>query len=466
MLFDSALWIVTTQAAAAMAAAMANQFDISSYAPEDVITRDVCIIGGGATGTYASINLKDRGQTVVVVEKEAILGGHTNTYTDPETGKKIDYGVHSYSNYSVVRDFFARFDIPLSKYTFGAKHQAFVDLQTGEQFPEFKPSFDFSAYSAQLAKYPYLPTSWTLPEMVPEDLLLPFRDFITKYSLQDIAFTIWEYSWGCGDILGQPTVYMLKAVDQPFVEGLEQGLLTTARRNNHEIYEKALEELGSDALVSSTVSAAQRNEDEKVKLVVQTPKGKKLVVASKVVVTMPPKIENMQTLGLDSQEKAIFEQFDNSAWYVFVVTDTGLPVGYSFQNVRPSSDSTFKIPPLPGMYNLNPTPVDGIFAGWYGGPNAVSMEDAKSDILRSIVRLRDEFGVSSTETPRFLACNSHTPFQLTVPTDAIRDGFYESLEGLQGHRNTWYTGAAFLSHHAGPLWNYTHELLPSIVDAA
>ncbi|KAA8651009.1 hypothetical protein EYZ11_004300 [Aspergillus tanneri] len=459
MLFSSALWMAATL----VGAALADQFDTSNYAPEDVISRDVCIIGGGSTGTYATINLKDRGQTVVVVEKESVLGGHTNTYTDPKTGTKIDYGVRSYSNYSVVRDFFARFDVPLTEYTFDAEHQVFVDFQTGQNFPKFNASFDFLAYIAQLAKYPYLSTSWSLPDPVPEDLLLPFRDFITKYSLQDIAFTIWEYSWGCGDILEQPTVYILKAVDQPFVEGLEQGLLTTARLNNHEIYDKALEELGSDALVSSTVSAAQRTEGEKVKLVVQTPNGKKLVVASKVVVTMPPKIENMQPLGLDSQEESIFQQFDNSAWYVFVVTDTGLPVGYSFQNVRPSSHSTFKIPPLPGMYNLNPTPVDGIFAGWYGGPNAVSQEDAKSDILRSIAHVRKGLNIFTTDKTRFLACDSHTPFQLTVPADAIRNGFYHDLEGLQGHRNTWYTGAAFLSHHAGALWNYTHQLLPSIV---
>lgn len=450
--------------AISVASGLGNQFDPSNYASKDVIKRDVAIVGGGSTGTYATIDLKDNGQTVILVEKEDVLGGHTNTYTDPKTGKKIDYGVHSYNNYTVVRDFFGRFDIPLGDYSFDAKHQAFVDFAKGKNYPNFKPSFNFTAYSKQLDKYPYLPVSWSLPETVPEDLLLPFGEFIKKYSLQDVAFTVWEYSWGCGDILGQPTVYMLKAVDQAFVKGLEEGLLTTARLNNHEVYEKALEELGSDALVSSTVSAAQRNEDDKVKLVVQTPKGKKLVIASKVVVTIPPKIENMKPFDLDSQESSIFKQFDNSAWYVFVITDTGLPVGYSFQNARPPSKSTFGIPPLPGMYNLNPTPVDGIFAGWYGGPNGVTKEDAKSHILKDISRLRKEFNVTTNDTPRFLACNSHTPFQLTVPTNAIRDGFYSDLEGLQGHRNTWYTGAAFLSHHAGALWNYTHNLVPKIID--
>ena len=76
----------------------ASHFDPSNYASDHVITRDVAIIGGGATGTYAAINLKLLGDSVVVVEKENILGGHTNTYTDPSTGVNVDYGVQAFWN--------------------------------------------------------------------------------------------------------------------------------------------------------------------------------------------------------------------------------------------------------------------------------------------------------------------------------------------------------------------------------
>ena len=49
------------------------------YKPEDIITRDVCIIGGGSTGTYSAIRLRDMGKSVVVVEKKDVLGGHTSS---------------------------------------------------------------------------------------------------------------------------------------------------------------------------------------------------------------------------------------------------------------------------------------------------------------------------------------------------------------------------------------------------
>jgi monoamine oxidase len=57
------------------------------------IERDVCIIGGGAAGTYAALGLRDRGRSVVVVEKSERLGGHCETFRDPASGAAIDIGV-------------------------------------------------------------------------------------------------------------------------------------------------------------------------------------------------------------------------------------------------------------------------------------------------------------------------------------------------------------------------------------
>jgi heterodisulfide reductase subunit A-like polyferredoxin len=56
------------------------------FAAQDIITRDVCIIGGGATGTYSAVRLReDFNKSIVIVEKTGRLGGHTETYIDPIT---------------------------------------------------------------------------------------------------------------------------------------------------------------------------------------------------------------------------------------------------------------------------------------------------------------------------------------------------------------------------------------------
>ncbi|KAA8649943.1 hypothetical protein EYZ11_001011 [Aspergillus tanneri] len=443
-----------------------DKFDAANYVKDDVIIRDIVIVGGGSTGTFAALSLLDLGQRIVMVEQEPRLGGHTIVYTEPKTGTKIDYGVQSYLNSSVVRDFFGRFKIPLTRFSLNANATVYADFETGEVFTDFEPGFNLEAYSAQVEKYPYLLTSWDLPDPVPEDLLLPFGEFITKYSLQDVAYTIWTRSRGSGNILSQPTVYILKSFGAPCIRGLREGTLVTAHHDNSEIYDKALEELGPDALVSSTVIESQRSIDG-VRLIVQTPHGIKLIIASKALVSIPPTLENMRPFSLDDHEESRFGRFNSSASYVALVTETGLPSGYQFFNTG-DSNRTFRIPTLPALYNLNPTVVDGIFSTWYGGLKATSEADVKAEISASINRLRKALRRSNNTQDdnheiRFLAYKSHTPMHFTVPTEDIGAGFYRELQALQGHRNTWYTGAAFLSQHAGPLWNFTQDLMSAVL---
>ena len=95
------------------AALPAAEIDPDSVAADAIITRDVAVIGGGATGTYAAIRLRDLGKSVVVVETNDRLGGHTHTYTDPGTGGKVDIGVIVWHDLPIVHQWFGRFGVPL-----------------------------------------------------------------------------------------------------------------------------------------------------------------------------------------------------------------------------------------------------------------------------------------------------------------------------------------------------------------
>jgi flavin-dependent dehydrogenase len=100
----------------AVAAALPSQysdFKLEDYNFTDVITRDVCIVGGGSTGTYAAIRLLDLGKSVVVVEHKDRMGGHTQTYTDPQTGRPVEIGVLEFHNLDIVKNYFKHFNIPL-----------------------------------------------------------------------------------------------------------------------------------------------------------------------------------------------------------------------------------------------------------------------------------------------------------------------------------------------------------------
>jgi hypothetical protein len=183
-----------------------HPIDTSKYEREDIITRDVAIIGGGSAGTYSAVRLGDFNKSVVLVEIKGRLGGHTETYIDPATQIPVDYGVEIFHNLSVVTNYFVRFNVPLAKDNFPSVPTQWVDFGNGQNISTytFVNTTAFARalilYVAQLQNYPDLDKGFFLPNPVPEDLLMPFGDFVTKYSLEATVYTIFQYTQSMGDI--------------------------------------------------------------------------------------------------------------------------------------------------------------------------------------------------------------------------------------------------------------------------
>jgi len=171
----------------------------------------------------------------------------------------------------------------------------YANFQTGQQVTGVEASNNYTAYAAQLAKYPYLLYSWNLPSPVPSDLLLPFAEFIAKYDLQDVAYSLFQDGEGFDNFLNELTINIFKLVDESFLDAAAPGgSIVPPNHDNGAIYTQAAAQLGSDVLLSSTVVDAQRpsNGSSGVSLVVQTPSGKKLIQASKLLISIPPLLDN------------------------------------------------------------------------------------------------------------------------------------------------------------------------------
>ena len=268
--------------------------DISS---KDRLEVDVCVIGGGAAGTYAAIKAKDLSKSVAVVEQHDRLGGHTKTYVDPISKKVIELGVAEYEDTPIVRAFFKRFDVPLYtfNYTIPGVTSEYADFSTG--LPATPKQGDllgaWNALQAQVAKYPSLFYSLDdVPFPVPADLLLPFGQFITKYNLQDAVPYLSLYGEGWGNFVTLPTLLAIKYFSPDFFSPASlsgEGPGALAAKDNSLIYEKATQELGSHVFLNSKVVSMDRSDPNVVTIKVQTPSGNKYIRAKKLISAIPPR---------------------------------------------------------------------------------------------------------------------------------------------------------------------------------
>ncbi|KAI1342496.1 hypothetical protein F5Y15DRAFT_413002 [Xylariaceae sp. FL0016] len=441
---------------------------------QDTITRDVAVIGGGASGTYAAIALRDANFTVAVVEKSQQLGGHTHTYTDPSSGKPVDYGVSGLGNTDTAKDYLARLGITTTVADYGVGNFSFFDFESGEHNPFYvmqDPTAALKRFVGQLAQYPYLNISYDLPEDVPDDLLIPFGDFIQKHDLGDAFLPLNLWAMGFGDILEIPSLYILQRFNGGLIRAITgNGLLFPSDFNISSIYDRAAQILGDDVFFGSSISAATRDADPDghINLTVDTGACEKTLKVKRLIVTIPPLIGNdyLGPFDLDTTEKNVFSKFKYFQYFAAAVREPAIPAGLSIQNVSPGNMSTpYFYPDFPSAYYFFKTPAPDVYITAYGGleNGNLTEDEARQAIEDAMQRLRNggDYNTTTTEPFELVAFANHSPHQLHVCVDDIKAGFYKDLYALQGHLNTWWTGAAFVAHDSEKLWEYTAEVFGS-----
>ncbi|KAF7898098.1 hypothetical protein EAF00_004544 [Botryotinia globosa] len=435
-----------------------------TYHNVEYVERDVVVIGGGSSGTYAAIGLLDAGKTVAVIDNKSRMGGHTETYTDPATGISDDYGVIIFHNIELVKNYAARLNITLAAAdtTEYVKSSVYADFRTGLENSTFTTA-DFTAglmlYMEQLAKYPYLENGYDLPNPVPEDLLLTFGEFAVKYNFGDqfLGF-MFNFAQGLGDLLSKPTLYVLKNFGTGVIECFTTGFLATSAQDNSLLYKSAQEIIGDDSVfLSATIVSVDRSGD-RAHVLISTPSGYRFINAQKLVFSITPQINNLAGWDLSTSEKTLFSQFNNSGYYVGVFGNTGLPTGISVVNI--ADNTTYGFPPLPAAYAISPTAIPDVFNLYYGSAVSISDDEVRAAMYGELERL--QITGMTKSTPELLAYSRHTPFELWVPAEAIAAGFYSDLYALQGQRNTFYTGSAFHVQDSTMLWQFTEALLSNI----
>jgi hypothetical protein len=455
---------VAASSAAAAAAAKLTGRNAWASAPTQ-IQRDVCVLGGGSAGTYAAIRLRNLGKSVVVLEKESRLGGHAQTII--VNNLPINIGVQVFEGQNpLVTSYCSQLNVPLVPAPLGgAPPAANVDFRTGASVAITPPSpaalgTALGTYLQVLqTQFPYLDSGFNLPNPVPADLLLPFGNFVTKYGLDPLVPSAFEFTQGVGDLFGDPALYVLKNFSLSVVGAVATDSFVAVPTGTASLYDAAAASLGSDAVVNAQIVAAVRGGNG-VEVLADTPNGPVLVKAGKLVVAFPPTLVNLATLIPDAREVSLFSRFRANYYATSLVQVSGLAPGVGVNNV--AANTRDNLPPLPGLYGLQPTLVPGYYVALYGNTSWLPDDVVKADIVASIQRLAASGTFPGMTFGGMSAFSSHAPFEMMVSASDVAAGFYTQLNALQGHNRTFYTGAAFQTNDSSLIWRFTEELLPQI----
>ncbi|WP_250031434.1 FAD-dependent oxidoreductase [Paractinoplanes maris] len=436
---------------------------LSGASKPRVIKRDVCVLGGGSAGTYAAVRLGELGSSVVVVEANDRLGGHTETYHDPATGGTIDFGVVVFEDEPLVRDYFGKFDVDLVRIAEGGGGggtTTYVDFRTGRTVDYNQPPpVALPAYFQDISRFGPIDTVIDLPDPVPAELVAPFADYVAKHDFGSVVPFVFNYGQGIGDVLGLPALYAINTFGLGVTRNiLNASYLTTAARDNSLIYERATDRLGDDALLSTRALRIERSRSG-VRVWVTGPGGPSVIEARKLLITIPPLVRNLGAVDLDNTERAVFGKFVSGAYYTSVVRLSGLPAGVGLDNV--AAETPYQLPPLPGLYSVAPTAVPGLYNVKYGSPAPLADAVVRREIRAGIERVAAA-GTYPVRFEGFAVYKSHTPFELHVGPRDIAGGFYRRLNALQGRNSTYWSGAAWHSHNSTRIWTGLERLLPSI----
>lgn len=474
MLFNTISLTLFASAVSARPSDAWQTFGSYKFSKADVIQRDVAIVGGGSSGTYSALSLKDKNISSIVIEAKDRIGGHTETYIDPVTGAPIDYGVLIFHNDDIVKKYFGRFNIPLITVnpSANAVGSATYDYKSGnlvtpKQYTQQEVGAALQKYAQVIAQWPQLDAGMFLPEPVPEDLTLPMGAFAAKYGIEAAIPTMANYNPGTGDFLSLPVVENIRIFGLSLIQSFQTGFLTSG--NNSALYTAAQAELlaSKGLLLNSWVAKAKRTENG-VQLAVQTSEGLKLIIAKRLLVTIPVKLDSLGPFDLSKTEKSIFGKFKNGAYYTSVMKNTGLPPNVTVFNGL--QQSAYNLPAQPGIVNGQVTPNPNLHTVYYSGPRGsnsapYSDEFVKSEIIASLKKLQQvNPTVFPQSEPEFVKFSSHTPFYLQVCASDIKAGFYKSLYALQGGRSTFFTGASWKGQDSTSLWKYTEGIvLPGLI---
>lgn len=404
-----------------------------------------------------------------------------NTYIDPTTGVPYDYGVQTFLGLGNATGFFERFGIKTAPSSQVNVTTEYIDFNTGDIVNLNIPSF--ADESAALQKFLNVVQPWTdflqpgywnfpQPADIPDDLLTPYGDFITKFGLEDAMPLMYETTGlGLGNMTQATTMFVLQAFGKYMAQALVGQLNSyrPAMGGNQALYNAIEGHLGDDVLYNSTVLQSLRTTWGVSLTVRNNVTGQiTLISARQLLIAIEPTRHNMAPFDLDGNEKSVLSKFTYSREYSGIVNNSAFaaPMSYSNMAAGAAPDNYLVLPDTPFTNTISYLGGDNLFRVIIVGDDALDEIGAKAlmqknfETLLKAGRLEEPYNGQEIDWVSF---SVHGPMHARLSVEDVRAGFFQDLNALQGQRSTWWTGGAFSCNFQTTLWEFDETLIPKIL---
>lgn len=244
------------------------------------------------------------------------------------------------------------------------------------------------------------------------------------------------------------------------------GTLFRPVENNGVLYERALELLKPDVLLSSIVQDAERTGNG-VKLLIKQGDTSYIIRARRVLYTAGPSLENLAPFHPDNKETATFSKWIKGAEFVGILKAPCLPENHSITFLPsaavPADQLAIKDWPYSLRLDSTGPPGQGFFRVIFGANYTVSPDTFKNLVLESIKDIQNAGTVAADCEAEFKALSDHSRPWWPQSAEQLRAGFVQDLYTLQGYRDMWYTGYAWGAQYSSTVWAFTDTILEKLM---
>ncbi|QHN71019.1 hypothetical protein [Mollivirus kamchatka] len=467
--------------------------------------RDVCVLGGGASGMAAAVFAKDANLSVVVIDSASDVGGQCNTLTfvppapgypawidvgvqffaDTEAANAAGLGPWSIDSVEIVRRFAGNDSVAFLDFTTDATPNYALDLAAGisyglqppqNQTPEFYAAY--GRLQAIIASYPWIDRA-EVPSPVPSELLVPFSDFIAANQLGPLVTAVFIpqlLAGGLGDFDRLTTLYALLNLS-PTISRIfavpNAGFVVNG--GCQLIYDGMRAYLGeNNVLVNAQtlysarpVGGSGSSQTAVVGGIVKTQQGPVSLFrysCGRIIVTYPQTLAAMLPLAPDIEEARLFSRVDTRS---YITGDLQAEVSFeaatggSFNMLNFDFSTPFGTPVLPAITQFTRGLPYGPVQFKASSNTRLSTQMARQLIEQQLLGMPESL-LNNTEVLNVIVHN----FQPHFAVDELRraGGSYAALEALQGHRRTNYLGSLRNFPVTYTLWNAAYEMIQDIAE--